>query len=249
MLTDNAGLVWAGDGNSTIKVLKPTLNTGAVALIKSIPTCPSGSDGCGTGGKFRADELSYDAVDNRILIAYDADNFLTFVHVDDAKPTNSAVVGHFFYADHTIGAAASLPGRATTGNGLEQSVYVPQTRLFYQAVRGNTDTGAVGFIDVFDPTTMRLVDTFPVPGYGQLHKIVEGVGGADEIWFNPGDTNFYLGIRTSKLGVVNAADDYVVSIISGHGGHLVAANAGNNHTFDPNRNGTGIDVFVSSGSS
>jgi len=99
-----------------------------------------------------------------------------------------------------------------------------------------------GFIDVFDPSTMRLVDTFPVPGcengptglalgpnqkflgacdnaaasvevrHGQLHKLLPQVAGADEIWFNPGDDNFYLGIGgpPAKLGVVNANDDHVV---------------------------------------
>jgi len=263
VLTDDAGLVWVGDGDSTIKVLRATPNTGAAALIKTIKTDPR--------GKFRADELAYDPKDQLILIANDAEGFLTFIDVK-----SKAVAGHFYYSDNTLGAAASVPGHATAGNGLEQSVWVPQTGLFYQAVPANSPT-TVGFIDVFDPSTMRLVDTFPVPGcdngptglalgpnqkflgacdnaaasvevrHGQLHKLVSGVGGADEIWFNPGDDNFYVGIGgpPAKLGVVNANDDHVVTVLSGKGGHSVAAYAGNNHIFDPDRNGTGIDVFVS----
>jgi hypothetical protein len=280
VLTDTAGLVWAGDGNSTIKVLNPTPNTGAAALIKSIPTCPATSSACGTGGKFRADEESFDPVDHLILIANDAEGFLTFVHVDDTSPATSSVVGHFFYSDNTLGVPGSVAGHPTAGNGLEQSVFVPQTGLFYQAVPGCTSCSpaTTGFIDVFDPASMTLVNTFPVAGcdngptglalgpnqrflgacdngaaavevrHGQVHKIVSGVGGADEIWFNPGDDNFYLAIGgpPAMLGVVNANDDHVVAVLTGKGGHSVAAYAANNHIFDPDRSGSGIDVFVSS---
>jgi hypothetical protein len=261
VLTDGAGLVWVGDGNSTIKVLRPTPGTGAAALIKSIPT----------GGKFRADEEAYDPQDQLILIANDAEGFLTFIDV-----TTQTVAGHFYYSDNTVGVPASVPGHPTAGNGIEQPVWVPQTGLFYQAVPANSPS-TVGFIDVFDPRTQALVDSFPVPGcgngptglalgpnqrflgacdngaaavevrHGQLHDIIPDVAGADEIWFNPGDDNFYLGISgpPAKLGVVNANDDHVVAVLTGKGGHSVAAYAGNNHIFDPDRNGTGIDVFIS----
>ena len=264
VLTDDAGLVWVGDGDSTIKVLHPTPNTGATALIKTIKT--------ESRGKLRADELSFDPVDHLILIANDAEGFLTFI---DTK--SMTVAGHFYYADNTLGAAPSAPGHSTAGNGLEQSVWVPQAGLFYQAVPANSPS-TVGFIDVFDPKTRSLVDSFPVPGcdngptglalgpnekflgacdnvaasvevrHGQLHKLISGVGGADEIWFNPGDDNFYLGIGgpPAKLGVVDANDDHVVTVLSGKGGHSVAAYTGSNHVFDPDRDGSGIDVFVSS---
>lgn len=285
VLTDSAGLVWVGDGTSTIKVLNPTPNTGAAALIQSIPTCPASSGVCGTGGKFRADEESFDPVHHLILIANDAEGFLTFIHVDDTNPAASAVAGHFFYSDNTLGVAPSVPGHATAGNGIEQSVWDPQTGLFYQAVPACTppscSPAARGFIDVFDPVSEKLVNTFPVPGcdngptglalgpnqrllgacgngavpvdvrHGQVHAIVTGVAGADEIWFNPGDDNFYLGIGGSpaKLGVVDADDDHVVALLdnsgAGIGGHSVAAYAGNNRIFDPDSKGTGIDVFVS----
>ena len=282
VLTDSAGLLWAGDGNSTIKVLNPTPNTGSAALIKSIPTCPATSSGCGTGGKFRADEESFDPVHHLIVMANDAEGFLTFIHVDDKNPAASAVVGHFFYSDNTLGVAPSVPGHATAGNGIEQSVWVPQTGLLYQAVPGCTPPSCTparpGFIDAFDPVSMKLVDTFPVPGcdngptglalgpnqrflgacgngaipvevrHGQTHTIIPNVGGADEIWFNPGDDNFYLGIGgpPAKLGVVDANDDHVVAVLAGKGGgHSVAAYAGNNRIFDPDSGGNGISVFVS----
>jgi hypothetical protein len=289
VLTDSAGLVWVGDGNSTIKVLNPTPNTGAAALIKSIPTCPTSEADCGTGGKFRADELSFDPVDHLILIANDAEGFLTFVHVDDVNPANSSVVGHFFYADNTLGATPSVAGHATAGGGIEQSVWVPQTGLFYQAVPANSPA-TTGFIDVLDPHTMKLVASFPVPGCvngptglalgpnqrflgacdnaaasvdvrnGQLHKLVGDettTGGADEIWFNPGDKNFYLGISgpPARVAAVDGENDHVVAVLTGTdcghlaaqgcGGHSVAAYSGNNQIFAPNRFGLGVDVLAS----
>src|SRR2546428_5545564 len=51
--------LWAGDGNSTVKVIDLRTNT----IVKSIST----------GGTARADELAYDQKDKLILIANDAD--------------------------------------------------------------------------------------------------------------------------------------------------------------------------------
>lgn len=44
-----------------------------------------------------------------------------------------------------------------------------------------------------------------------------------------GDDNFYLGIGSGKLGVVDANDNRLVTVISGKGGHSVADFAGDNH--------------------
>jgi hypothetical protein len=258
VLTDSAGLVWAGNGDSTIKVLHPQAGTGSTALIKSIPT----------GGVKRADELSYDPVDGVIVIANDREGFLTFIDVH-----SQTVATHFYYADNTVGQPATVAGHATNGGGIEQSVWDPDTGLFYQAVPGTAST--TGFIDVFTPSG-TLVDTFPVPGCnngptglalgdnqrflgacangaaavevrtGKVHMIVPDVGGADEVWFNPGDHNFYFGISAGpKLGIVDGNNDHVVAVLSGHGGHSVAAYAGNNQVLAPERTATGIAVFTS----
>jgi len=258
VLTDSAGLVWAGDGNSTIKVLHPQAGTGSAALIKSIPT----------GGVNRADELSYDPRDQVILIANDREGFLTFVDV-----ATQSVSTHFYYADNTVGQTATVAGHSTNGGGIEQSVWDPDTGLFYQAVPGTSTK--TGFIDVFTPSG-TLVDTFPVSGCtngptglalgnnqrflgacangaaavevrtGKVHMIVPDVGGADEVWFNPGDHNFYFGISAGpKLGVVDGNNDHVVAVLTGHGGHSVAAYAGNNQILDPERTATGVAVFSS----
>jgi hypothetical protein len=58
--------LWAGDGNSTVKVVDLARGT----IINSLST----------GGSFRADELAYDATDGILMIANDAEAppFLTF---------------------------------------------------------------------------------------------------------------------------------------------------------------------------
>ena len=247
VVTDSSHLVWASDGNSTIKVLNPAPGT---TFIKSLAT----------GGSVRADELSYDSRDQIILIANDAECFVTFINV-----ANQSVAGHFYYTDANCAPAAVtsgghfVPGHTTAGGGIEQSVWDPETGLFYQAVPAGTSAGSAGFIDVFDPVSEKLVKTFSAPGCdggptglalgpnqrflgacgngaiaielhnGKVHKLVSGVGGADEVWFNPGDNNFYLAISgIPALGVVDADNDHVVAAPTGKGGHSVAAYAGNN---------------------
>jgi hypothetical protein len=246
--TDELGRLWAGDGNHSIKVLSAAPSN---SIIKSIDV----------GGTKRADELADDPVDHVVLIASDRDMFLTFID------TNAlTVAGHFYYADNTVGQPATVPGHATNGAGIEQPVYDPQTSLFYQAVPGSP-----GFIDVFNPKTMQLVNTYPATGCtggptglalglhqyllgacgngaiavsaqnGHIQTIISGVGGADQIWYNPGDTSYYLG-RTGNLSVVNADNFHVEQVLSGLGGHTVAAYSGNNHVFSP-VSGVGVDVL------
>lgn len=258
IVTDSAHLVWAGDGNSTIKVMNPSTSSGILASIA-------------TGGQYRADELAYDPRDQVIVVANDAEGFLTFINV-----STRSVATHFYYADNTVGATPTVAGHSTAGNGIEQSVWNPATGLFYQAVPANSPA-TTGFIDVFTPSG-TLVNTISVPGCtngptglalgrnatfmgacdnggavieagsGHLRTIVSGVGGADEIWFNPGDGNFYFGISdgsTGQVGAVNGADDRFIALQNG-GGHSVAAYAGNNHIFAPDKTGAnGIYVYAS----
>ena len=176
----------------------------------------------------------------------------------------------------TIGSTEWTPEHVVT----DKATFYPsaiRAHAPYQAVPANSPK-TEGFIDVFDPSTMRLVDTFPVPGcengptglalgpnqkflgacdnaaasvevrHGQLHKLLPQVAGADEICSTRAMT-------TSTPGSVVLPQNWVWStpmmitwlpVLSGKGGHSVAAYAGNNHIFDPDRAGTGIDVFVSS---
>ncbi|MBO0684569.1 MAG: hypothetical protein J2P45_15535, partial [Candidatus Dormibacteraeota bacterium] len=86
---------------------------------------------------------------------------------------------------------------------------------------------------------------------GSFEKLIPNVGGADEIWFNPGDRNVYLArllpTLQGQLGVGDAVSGrFLQNLPTGLLAHSVAAYAGNNHIFVP-VSGGGIQVFQSSG--
>jgi hypothetical protein len=263
VLTDSEHRVWAGDGVnatdpvSSIKVMDPTPGT---TIIKSIST----------GGKFRSDELAYDPRDQVILIANPdfQDAFLTWVDVKDLK-----VIGTFRYSPTDMNTWGGLeqsvwdpenglfyqavPGVAdASGNvitpgridvfsprpddGVGQRVAVLSIPSCLNGPTGLTQASGDRLIGACDNGGI-IVD----PRRGDARKLIPDVGGADEIWFNPGDENVYFA-RTGagQLGVANAENGrFVANLPTGVGSHSVAAFAGNNHVFVP-VNGGGIDVFA-----
>lgn len=207
VVTDNLHRVWAGDA--------PTTNDPQSSVKVIETTAPYSFQTINTGGRFRSDELSFDPRDHMILIANPADGFLTWISTDTLR-----VVGRFYYAGNVEGQPPTVAGHVAD-QGLEQSVYVPSTGLFYQSVPGHG-------IDVFQPDPVngvgRLVTTFDTPSCsggptgltlaghqdlvgacgnggivvdvrtGQNDTLIPNVGGADEVWFNRSDGNVYFAI-------------------------------------------------------
>jgi hypothetical protein len=84
---------------------------------------------------------------------------------------------------------------------------------------------------------------------GSIDKMVTGVSGSDEVWYNHGDGNYYLAARNNPggpvLGVINAEDKTLVQLVPtiNVGGkanvfpagtaHSVAVNSRNNQVFVP----------------
>ena len=84
---------------------------------------------------------------------------------------------------------------------------------------------------------------------GSIEKMVTGVSGSDEVWFNPGDGRYYLAARNQPggpvLGVIDAKSQTLVQVVPtiNVGGkpfvfpagtaHSVAVNPHNNHVFVP----------------
>ena len=84
---------------------------------------------------------------------------------------------------------------------------------------------------------------------GSIDKIVTGVSGSDEVWFNAGDGNYYLAARNQPggpvLGVIDAKSQTLVQVVPtiNVGGkpfvfpagtaHSVAVNAESSHVFVP----------------
>jgi len=245
-------LLFAGDGDSSMKVVELTGKASHISASVS------------TGGSARADELAIDPKDHVVVIANDADDppFLTF-WTEDAHPTQ---LGGKLNID------ASAPGGAAT-DGIEQAVYDPATGKFYVAIPASTGHlgGEVLIIDPTTRTiSSTLYDVNPCKPHGAAlgpgNQLLLGcsnpsvtmiinkrtgstifstnqVGGSDEVWFNPGDNNYYLAASNNAagpvLGVISAAGpSFVDKETTGAAAHSVAADAKNNHIFVPIKAGT-----------
>jgi DNA-binding beta-propeller fold protein YncE len=233
---NDRGLAYAGDGDSTLKIAD--LNSGKIVATLS------------TGGNCRADELAYDPHDRIVAIANDQENppYLTFFSTDG---------GH-----------ANLGKLSFTGaTGLEQTAYDPDTRHFWVAVP-TTTAHPDGELDEIDPTTRTILFHFAMnPGCNptgltlgpndealtacktgaqivnlQSHTfvaLISAASGADEVWFNPGDHNYYVPVSSAgNLYIIDGQAHSLVDTVALPGGskagsHSVAANARNNFVFIP----------------
>jgi YVTN family beta-propeller protein len=237
--------LYVGDGDSSVKVV----DTVAQAVIAKIST----------GGKCRADELAYDASDHIIVIANDQDSppFLTFISTD-----TQSVLGFYTYP------------ASQTGHGLEQPVWNPKNDRFYQAVPAITNVNT-GSIDIINPLTRQVErslntgcspaglvltpsqrlktscgETFDAITGDRLGRTEEGnpsVVAADQLWYNPGDNNYYFGFINGILGfrgcaVVDANTDRLLTFIPAST-HTLAADPNYNRIFIP-VTGSGIQVWA-----
>src|SRR5215467_662394 len=125
LVTPNAKL-WAGDGNSTVRVAD--VNPESADYLKILASVSTAIDACDTGSTHycgRADELGYDPKDHVILVANNAplsptthlpiDPYATFI---SAKPPYS-VLGHIIFAG---------------AGGLEQPLWNPEIQRFFLTV-------------------------------------------------------------------------------------------------------------------
>jgi hypothetical protein len=195
--------LWAGDGNSTVKVAD--LTQGASATLFTI----------NTGGTKRADELAYDPLDHVILIANDRDDipFVSFI-----SQTSRTIL-------------AQLPYPQTTG-GIEQPVWDPIAQKFYLSIP-STVANPNGEVDELSATTFKITRVFPTTCSGPAglallpgERLITSCGtvldarsgrvlanvtnpsdgtpvSGDEIWYNPGDDRVYFG--SSNVAVVDAS--------------------------------------------
>ena len=147
LVTNNPHQIWAGDGNSTVRVYNLNKSGDTPTFLTSIPT----------GGVLRADELAYDPDHQLILVANDDDSelFVTFISVS-ANKNLIKVVGKISFLGPN---PADCPiGGCSTG-GIEQPIYDRGTGLFYLAVPQTTGHPN-GEIAVIDPVTMKVVNAF-----------------------------------------------------------------------------------------
>jgi len=235
--------VWAGDGDSTVKVMD-------VKTMKIVDTIS-------TGGKMRADEVAYDPKDGIFIIANDADEppFLTLI---STKP------GHKILGKIVV-------DRAT--DGIEQPYYNASMGKFYVAIPQLDKDIKKGGILVIDPATAKIEKTIEVadcrpqgfdagPGTNAIlgcnagskgskipyltavwdfksEKVVattDKIGGADMATYSSKLGLYIVGSREAPggpaIGVIDAKTNaWVANVPAAPNPHSVVANNENGHVY------------------
>jgi hypothetical protein len=254
--------VWAGDGDSTLKVID-------ISLFKIVDTIPV-PDPTDETVKLRVDEMAYDANDHILAAANNANipPFITMVDTDTHK-----ILGQIVFDG-----SGGTPN--ATNTGIEQPQWSPKTGLFYVSVPNidPKDDGS-GFVSVIDPVSMKVIANHPVPSCGPAglalgprHEAIVGCGGSfgtplstqtviinldngeilanitqaggnDEVWFDPGTYHYYLSARgtldsngkvTPILGTVDANTFmFDGAVPTSTTAHSVAAEKRSHHVFVP----------------
>jgi DNA-binding beta-propeller fold protein YncE len=245
--------LWAGDGNSTVKVIDLTTRT-IVATIS-------------TGGLNRADEMAYDPKDHVLIVANDAEPipFVTFIDTRSRavlakvelpnatngleQPVWNPESQLFYLAVPRLGADPKNGGIAVfdpTTHALVRTFAITNCEPAglalgpeQQLLLGCTGDGIAAW-----QAQLQLINSET----GATVKIVTGIGGADEVWYNPGDHHYYVAARNNPggpvLGVIDADHNVLIqSVPTGPNSHSVAADRETNHIFLPLR-GKGVGVYA-----
>jgi hypothetical protein len=254
--------VWAGDGDSTLKIVDIKTMTVKDTIPITDPTHPD--------VKLRVDEMTWDVRDHLVAAANNANSppFISFVDVDTHKVLGQIV---FDGTNNTPNA---------TDTGIEQPQWSAQTGLIYvsvpQIVPGS-DNANKGGIAVIDPRTMKVLNTYEVDNCspagltigpnnqaligcsapfgtplttqtfvinvqtGELSPSIP-IGGSDEVWFDQGTNHYYLAARNNLsagqpdpiLGSVDASSNtFDGSASTSTTAHSVAASKFDHKVFVP----------------
>jgi hypothetical protein len=211
--------LWVGDATPGTGTGRLWVLNASNASLKTIPV----ANPIIIGGTTRADEFCFAPPFNLVMIASPAEDppFVTFVDTTTYKIVKQL---KFDGTNNTP--------KAT--NGLEQCAWSPETQLFFQnvpEVNGAGNDTSPGEISVINPTTLSVVNHFPIPldlcagpqgmaigpagffqimegcnaagpnghrnnvlvsQFGQIIGVFADTGGADEVWFNPGDGHYII---------------------------------------------------------
>lgn len=223
--------VWAGDGDSTVKVFD--LQTGN--LITTIKT----------GGSFRADEGCVDTRHHLVMMANDAEADTPGHH-----PFVTIISSETFAVLHTV-TMDGTNGAPLATNGIEQCQWNPHNGKFYlniPEVNGPAPGAPTGAVDsapgavliisndgtieknisidhdkcagpqgmALGPDGQILLGCNAQSGNGQNSTVViddqgrivatlDNESGADEVWFNPGDGHYFLARSTVNANALDGA--------------------------------------------
>jgi DNA-binding beta-propeller fold protein YncE len=244
--------IWAGDGDSTIKVID--IKTGKV------------TDTIATGGSTRLDEMSYDPK-NQIFIGVNNAEEPPFATLVSTKKGHKII--------------AKVPFKDAT-DGAEQPDYNPADGMFYVSIPEVNKDPKKGAVAVINPKDGKIVKMLPVDNChpnglafgpngnfvlgcavrgkdgmpaiavimssktGQVVATVPDIGGADMVAYSKKNNQYYIGGGNNPgggtLGVIDAATNKLVQKIAMKGAstpHSVAVNDKNGHVIVPGGGGEG----------
>lgn len=138
LVIPGANQLWAADGDSSVQI---------------IDLATQEREHVSTGGSARADELSYDPDDQVLLVVNNAEE------IGEAASSGPFATLISTRADHRVLARITFHEASA---GLEQSVWEPESGLFYLAIPELHGDAAAGGVAVIDPRKLTLEKIYPV---------------------------------------------------------------------------------------
>jgi hypothetical protein len=268
---NGSGIVFAGDGDSTLKVVNT--NTGALLQTQGptvnpytgIPlpaTCGgAGTPTTGTANQ-RLDEMAYDPADGVVLAINDA-----------ACPP----FGTFFSTTAPYAAIGTGIAFTTANGGAEQPLWDPGQSLFIEPLPTSI-ANPHGELDLIDPHTHAVVKVIAEPSdceanglalgqnetlflgcsatgevltlnavTGAVINTITGFGGCDETWYNPSSNRFYAACSNNVAGpvvvVASGTGTLITTIPTSTGAHSIAVDQVSDHIFLPTQK-LGVQVYI-----
>jgi hypothetical protein len=236
--------LWADDAHGTVKVFD--LNKAEPPFSNVMPIAT-----ISTGANCRADEIGFDPKDHLIIVG-NPEEKPPYASIISSDPPYT-VLGKVPFEgargfeqplwDPELKGGrmlATVPGMGETSKVVVFNLKDPKS----PSIEATHPTGNCGSGLVLGPSQHLLVgcgggkpliviDALT----GKILASVEGTKGADEVWYNPGDNNYYApagfgGMPT--LSVIDASTNKLANTLpAGPGSHSVAAYRENNHVFVP----------------
>jgi hypothetical protein len=227
--TGGVTTLYAGDGDSTLKVFNAT---NPAAPFVSNPPIP-------TGGTTRVDEMAFSPLTQQVLAANNAETpaFGNLFSTTNGGPPVALSVGHITVPTSQGGIAQG---------GMEQPAWNPNTGTFFVSIpqlAGSNNPGGVSEISktgqvlrTIDFASLGITSCSPTGlavggsgrlmvgcgnvgaaaivlnpnGAGSIVKTFPGVGGTDELWYDPTTKKFYVtgnnGTNTTRFFAVITDD-------------------------------------------
>jgi hypothetical protein len=236
--------LWADDAHGTVKVFDLNKAEPPFSSVMPIATIS-------TGANCRADEIGFDPKDH-IVIVGNPEEKPPYASIISSDPPYT-VLGKVPFEgargfeqplwDPELKGGrmlATVPGMGETSKVVVFNLKDPKS----PSIEATYPTGSCGSGLVLGPAQhllvgcgggkpLMVIDALT----GKMLASVEGTKGADEVWYNPGDNNYYApagfgGMPT--LSVIDASTNKLLNNLpAGPGSHSVAAYRENNHIFVP----------------